>query len=146
MLAGTAGEVPVCALTPGEATAMFGIPSRNHAAPDGFTMEFSHHGLVLEFSDASAEGRLGALTVFAVDRDGFMGYRGHFLGTVSNGTRSGPVRRLLRLARAEIARDEPDLVHARFEDFDLEIGFVYDMIDWARLLCAAPSTSGGETL
>ena len=146
VLAGTAGELPLCALTPDEATAVFGIPSRNLAAPDAFTMEFSHHGLVLEFSEPSAEGRLGALTVFAVDRDGFMGYRGHFLGTISNGTRSDPVRRLLRLARAEIARDEPDLMHARFADFELEIGFVYDMIDWARLVCVPPPTSGGETL
>lgn len=136
VLEGRAGSFSICSLTPGEATEVFGIPSRNVAGTDGFIMEFSHQGLVLEFSDASAQGTLRTLTVFAVDRDGYVGYRGHFLGTVASGTQSAPIRRLLRLARAEIARDEPDLVHARLQGFELEIGFVYDRIDWARLACA----------
>ena len=144
VLGGTAGERPICSLTPPDATTLFGIPSRNLAAPDGFTMEFSHHGLVLEFSESSERGRLGALTVYAVDREGFVGYRGHFLGTVANGTRSDPVRRLLRLARADIARDDAELVHARLDGYELEIGFVYDMIDWARLVCAPSGARGTE--
>lgn len=139
LLTGTAGDVALCSFTPTEATTIFGIPSRNHVDEMGLIMEFSHHGFSLWFPAAQApteEAPLGEATVYAVDRDGFMGYRGHFLGTVANGTRREPVRRILRSARAEITLDEADKIVATLPEFDLEIGFVYDAIDYVTLRCA----------
>jgi hypothetical protein len=143
LLAGRAGTVDICAFAPEEAIDAFGIPSRMVVDDPHMRLEFSHHGFVLVFSAAHESTALDSATVYAVDRDGYRGYHGHFLGTVANGTRSEPVRRLLRSARADITRDEPERIEARLQGFELAIGFLYDAIDWVTLTCPSdPDTTG----
>jgi hypothetical protein len=144
LLVGVVDDEPICYLTPDRATAVFGISSRNHQEEDRLVMEFSHHGLTLHFValDPSQESRLMSVTLYAADRDGFMGYRGHFLDTVASGTRSDPVKRLLRSARAEILSEDTEHLVARLEGFELEIRFVSDVIDQVTLECSAENVTG----
>ncbi len=144
LLVGVVDDEPICALTPDRATAVFGISSRNHQEEEAFVMEFSHHGLALHFValDPSQESRLLRVTLYAADRDGFMGYRGHFLDPVASGTRSDPVKRLLRSARAEILSEDTEHLVAGLEGFELEIRFVSDVIDQVTLDCPADDMAG----
>lgn len=145
LLAGVVGDEPICALTPDRATTIFGISSRNHQQEDGLVMEFSHHGLALYFGllgESPENPRLMNVTLYAADRDGFMAYRGHFLDTIASGTRSDPVKRLLRSARAEIVSDDTERLVARLAGFELEIRFASDVIDRVTLDCPAENATG----
>ena len=142
LLTGRAGDAELCSLTPAATVELFGIPSRAHAEDDRAVIEYSHRGFVLRFAGADEAAPLATITVYPVDRDGFMGYRGHFLGTVASGTAREPVERILRSVRAEIAADEADTVLARREGFELHVAFLYGVIDTVELAC----TPGEEPL
>lgn len=135
LLTGRAADAPLCSLTAATAVELFGIPSRAHVEDGTTVVEYSHRGFVLRFANEEAGAPLAKITVYPVDRDGFMGYRGHFLGTVASGTAREPVERILRSARAEIVTDDPGSVTARLEGFDLDVAFLYGVIDEVELIC-----------
>ena len=135
LLTGWADETELCAFTPATAVELFGIPSRAYAEDDQAVIEYSHRGFVLRFPGDDVVAPLDTITVYPVDRDGFMGFRGHFLGTVASGTAREPVERILRSVRAEIVSDEPDVIVARRKTFDLHIAFLYGVIDTVELAC-----------
>ena len=136
LLSGSAGETELCSLTTATTTELFGIPSRVYIDSGQAIVEYSHRGFVLRFTGEDVAAPLATVSVYPVDRDGFMGYRGHFFGTVASGTAREPVERILRSVRAEVVADEPDAVVARREGFELHIAFLYGVIDTVDLVCA----------
>ena len=135
LLTGTSEEIALCALTPASAVDLFGIPSRAYVESGATVIAYHHRGFDLRFAAEDATAPLATITVYPVDRDGFMGYRGHFLGTIASGTAREPVKRILRSVQAEIVSDAPDRLSARREGFELTIAFLYGVIDIVELAC-----------
>ena len=135
LLTGTTEELALCSLTPASAVDLFGIPSRAYVESGAAVIAYHHRGFDLRFAAEDAAAPLATITVYPVDRDGFMGYRGHFLGTIASGTAREPVKRILRSVQAEIVSDAPETLSARREGFALTIAFLYGVIDTVELAC-----------
>lgn len=135
LLTGTVEDAPLCSLTAEAAAELFGIPSRKVDGEANLVIEYAHRGFILRFAGDAPDATLAEVEVYPVNRDGIMGYRGHFLGTVASGTARGPVERILRSIRAEIVSDQADGLKARGDGFDLEIAFLYGVIDVVTFRC-----------
>lgn len=135
LLTGRVDNAPLCALSADAATELFGIPSRKVDSDANLVIEYAHRGFILRFPTDAPDATLAEVEVYPVNRNGIMGYRGHFLGTVASGTTREPVERILRSVRAEIVSDDVDTVAARGDGFELEIAFLYGVIDIVTFRC-----------
>lgn len=133
-LDGELNDRPLCELTRAELIDELGIPSR--VARDGergpLRLIYGHLGLDFSFRDPE---RLDWASVSAVPNGELRPYAGHFLGPVASDTTRGPVLRLLRAARAELADEASDLVAADLDDHRLELVFWEDYIMSVELSC-----------